>query len=235
MATRSAEALLCHHTATDRKPMNPHESLSSREKAKLRFTLAGVREINLASEQSEADLETCARFLNQPSNRDHFASPPTTSEGMRALCSSPGVHPLIAENKLGEIVGGMIIRDAEPMQHDHWLEKAVVDTQLQGRGLGRQMLKKGIEWAFTTLTIDGRRRMKLDTSIIMFVKGWERMYHLVESLGFEFRMILPDQVDVPMRRGIETKHTTRWELRRSNWERYNLSHQAQVPPSSLAS
>ena len=179
------------------------------------FALAPLQEMNL---DNPLETEAFVRFLNHPTNSEHFTNPPSTVEELRNMCGF-GVHPLVARNMQGDIVGGVVIFDAPRIEHDHTLRLVVIDPQMQNRGLGRQMLIQVIDWAFREPASDGRMRMKLDVNIIEDVRGWERMRHLLADLNFEFRMRLPQQVDVysPEAGGMVARPTERWELMRDRW------------------
>lgn len=221
--------------------------ISDREQEARRITVARVRPLNLSilrrnreayltdeslsprertlraaeHDRTLADLSTYFRFLSHTDNRRHFDNPPQSIEDLRQRWDTR-VHYPFAVNRLGQVVGGLTIVDAEIAQHDHWITKVVIDPKLQRRqGVGTQVMYHGIEWAFSNRTSDGVQRSKLDTSVIMFIPGWERMFHLIEKLGFEFRMMLPRQVTVQRSRGpSEEKPTMRWELQQWKWNRY---------------
>jgi len=195
--------------------MSSLEELTYTPEEIIRSTVTEVREMNWENPQ---EVETYLQFLTDPVNCQHFTGLPATVEDFQIACAKPGVHPLVAENMRGEIVGGMIIRDAEPQQNDHFIERVVVDSGFQDRGVGRQMLARGIDWAFANPAWDGRERIKLDIAVIMNVAGWERMQHLVESLGFGNFWTLIEQVDFTEEGQIvERKKVIRSELLRSRW------------------
>lgn len=182
----------------------------------LRTTVAEVRALNI---DNFDELRPYFRFLTHPSNREHFANPPASLEQLKEKLMRRGEHPLIGVNMMGEVVGGATISDAEEGQHDHWITKVTVDPKLQNKGIGEQMMILIIDWAFSNPDVYGRERKKLDISMIRDVRGWERMEHLVEKLGFQFRMRLPEQVDVVTRAGgVQTKATHRWEMMRAYWQ-----------------
>lgn len=178
-------------------------------------------------DQALVDLTAYTRFLSHSSNRLHFDNPPRNPRDMLHRWNMPGRYPLVAVNKLGEPIGGITIADAEVDQNDHWITKVVVDPKLQNRKIGFQILFHGVEWAFTHLDMRGEPRKKLDTSVIMMVKGWERMYTLLRKLGFDPRMLLPDQVKVRLSQKrevvaeqserVEDNPTLRFELEEWKW------------------
>lgn len=191
------------------------------QREQVRNDVVRVRKIDVNDRE---EIGTYFRFLTHETNRVHFAKPPERRRELQRLCSHKGMHALVAENALGEIVGGMMIRDAEWPQHDHFIEKVVIDPDKQGKGIGTQMMILGIDWGFENITHDGRKRLKLDLSIIEGVEGWERMRDIVEKLGFEFRSRLPLQVDVVVKEegGIEEIRvpmpTIRWEVVQDMWQ-----------------
>ena len=180
------------------------------------FALASIQEMNL---DDPAETGAFVSFLNNVANREHFTNPPSTIEELRSMFNIAGVHPLVARNIRGDIVGGAAIFDAPRTEHDHVLRFIVIDPRMQNRGLGRQMLTQVIDWAFREPASDGRMRMKLDVNVIEGVSGWERMTNLLESLHFTHMMRLPQEVDVfSVELGVMvTRATHRWELMRNNW------------------
>lgn len=201
----------------------------------LRFRIDSVKELSTqASERMFADYVS---FLNDPKNRRHFSDPPTTSEELRELCQQRGLHPLIALNIFGEVVGGATIRDAAPNQHDHFLELFVINPNLQLRGAGKELLDQVLDWAAQTKAVDKfgqltRVRYKLDASIIGEVEGWEKMQSILDKTGFYFISRLPEEVDIPKltREGrmildekgqliTERKPTLRWEIKLDEWRK----------------
>lgn len=165
------------------------------------------------------DLRAYYDLLTQEDNRIHFDNPPTSPEKLRQKWDKRGYYPLVAENMLGEVVGGSTIADAEIAQHDHWLTKVVVDQALQNRKVGSQMMYSIIEWGFSNPTFDGRERSKLDASIIALLPGWESMYRLLKKLGFETVSWLHDQVTVVGKDGeVRVYPTQRWEIHKWKWD-----------------
>lgn len=207
-----------------------------------------VSEVRLMDTGNRVEVQAYIGFLNHPDSIRHFSNPPKNISALRKLCRTPGIWVLsalgIGEDGEERIVGGMAIEDAAPNQHDHFLTTVVVDPNLRGRGIGRQMLIKGIDFAATTLTADKRIRNKLDVAIAMRVEGWEVMDILIESLGFEFRQRLPKEVDVPVLTEDgklqylpsgqivkETKPTVRWELDLERWRATRELVMNEVPGS----
>lgn len=209
--------------ALERTPINGPVDGEGRKEIHLRGWVSEVREMDFTN---DPELQRYVDFINDDKNKPHFADPPSTIEGLRVEARETGYHFLTAVNGLGEVVGGMLIEDAARSQHDHFLRWVVVDPELQsskpgtGTGTGKAMLRKGIDWAATTLTHDGRRRDKLDASIIMGVDGWRIMQHILrDKLAFKRLMKLEDQVDVfdPKTGTIVRRHTERWELNLRLW------------------
>lgn len=200
-----------------------------------RFMLLLLREVDL---ESEKDLSDYYRFLTYPANIEHFANPPIDPQDLKNKLIRDSTHAYLAENMLGQVVAGGGINDAAESEHDHFLVKVVVDPGFQGRGAdpdsqgestGRQFMVMLIEKAFSTLTNDGRERIKLDAAVIRHVDSWDRMPRLLVSLGFRPVSILLDQVDVFIQREgrIVRKPTERWELRREDWRRTRQAQEIQ--------
>jgi len=190
-----------------------------------RYSLRSLRELGLENEQ---DLSDYHRLLVHPLNIEHFANPPRDPQDLRQRLIRDNTHAYLSDNMLGQTLFGGGINDAAESEHDHFLVKVVVDPDFQGRGrnpdfrgesTGRQGLVMLIEEAFTTLTNDGRERIKLDAAVIRHVNNWDRMPRLLISLGFRPVSILLDQVDVFIQREARRvrKPTERWELRREDW------------------
>lgn len=191
-----------------------HEGISSSEKE--RYQIIALRELNLEDQQ---DLDDYFGMLTHADNIEHFANPPKDADDLKQKLIHDNTHAYLAENVLGEVVGGVGINDAPEGEHDHWLVKVVVNPALQGKGLGKQLVAQLTEKAFSTKTPDGRDRTKIDAAIIRNVKGWERMPRILEQLGFRPLHILLQQVDV-FEQGVTVKKPTeRWELRRDDWMR----------------
>ena len=209
---------------TGLQPITPSIAGEGRNKdVLLRAWVSDVREMDFTNTE---ELQRFVELLNSPDNKPHFAGPPASVEELSEMALNRSHHFLSATNSFGEVIGGMLIEDAPPGQHDHWLRLAVVDPELQspapgiGYGVGKAMLRKGIDWAATTPTYYGRRRYKLDASVIMGVKGWIKMQHiLMRKLAFQVRMILPNQVDFENpKTGITSrKSTKRFELNLDMW------------------
>lgn len=204
-------------------PQNGQDLIVQRRKEdleKLRSNVASLKEISQVDDQS---VQRYIDFLLDSRNRAHFATPPSTPEAFRALAKSPGYHPLVGTNGLGEVVGGVVINDAIHPLHDHFIELFVVDPELQGRQVGTKMMIRIIDWACTTQTGENppRWRRKLDAAIVKDVSGWERMKQLVQGLGFRRVSTLPEQVSVIEKRGGVTvftyKPTQRYELMLERW------------------
>ena len=180
------------------------------------YRIASLRELNLGSEQ---DLSDYFRLLTHPDNIEHFSNPPTDTENLKQKLVHDSTHAYLAENMLGEVVGGGGINDAPEGEHDHWLVKIVVDPKSQSRGLGKQLVAQLVEKAFSAKTPDGRDRTKIDAAVIRNVRGWERMPRILEQLGFRPLHILLQQVDVQEQGAIVKKPTERWELTKDDWVR----------------
>ena len=182
------------------------------------YRIVSLRELKVDSEQ---DLEDYYRLLAHPANREHFSNPPTDPNNLKEKLTRDNTHAYLAEDTLGKVVGAGGINDAQPGEHDHWLVKAAVDPELQGKGLGKQLLVRLIEEAFTTKTSYDTDRAKLVASIIRNVKGWERMPGLLEQLGFRPLHIMLNEVDVYVQEEKKTvkKPTERWELSKDDWMR----------------
>ncbi|MDP3697502.1 MAG: GNAT family N-acetyltransferase [Candidatus Taylorbacteria bacterium] len=184
-----------------------------------RSTVARLREAHQVSDEAIAQY---LDFLNDPRNRMHFVDPPTTVEGVRKYVSTPEhpvpEHLLLAVNTGDEVLGGAIIEDARPRQHDHFVTNFVVDPDRQHRGIGLETMRRVLDWSATTPTYDERHRRKIDLAIIE-VEGWRKMRDLVERLGFRRVSYLRDQVDVDGPDGITTdsRPTRRYELMLDNW------------------
>jgi GNAT superfamily N-acetyltransferase len=182
------------------------------------YRIVSLRELDLGSEQ---DLTSYCRLLTHPDNREHFSNPPTDSNNLKEKLTRDSTHAYLAENMLGKVVGAGGLNDAQPGEHDHWLVKAAVDPELQGRGLGKQLLVRLIEEAFTTKTSYSTDRAKLVASIIRNVKGWERMPDLLEQLGLRPLHIMLNEVDVYVQEEGRTvkQPTERWEISKNDWMR----------------
>lgn len=183
-----------------------------------RYSVVRLREFD---PQNEADLDIYFRLLTDPLNISHFSSPPKNPEDLKQKLERDKTHAYLAENINGEVIGAGGINDASEGEHDHFLVKAVVDSELQGKGVGRMLVIQLIEKAFFTKTTDGRERTKLDAAVIRNVPGWDRMPHILEQLGFQPKQILLRQVDVLDQESEEVvrKSTERWEIMREDWMR----------------
>lgn len=200
--------------------MNKERSFSEEE----RYQIVALRELNLESEQ---DLDNYFRLLTHPDNIEHFSNPPTDAENLKQKLVHDSTHAYMAENILGEVVGGGGINDAPEGENDHWIVKVVVDPEFQGRRLGKQLVAQLTEKAFFTKTPDGRDRTKIDAAVIRNVRGWERMPRILEQLGFRPLHILLQQVDVLEQGMIVKKPTERWELRKDDWTRVRRTSSVQ--------
>lgn len=183
---------------------------------KARYTVTEVREMR---PDNSRELKAYFKFLTDPQNLPHFAAVPKKLKKFRSALKKTGIHPLIAINGLQEIVGAVTIRDADPDEHDHWLSWGVVATDLQERGIGKQMIIRAIDVAFSTHTHDRRERLKLDVGVNVGVPGWIRMVALLLSLDFQVRMWLPEEITVEMNGTPVILDTIRLELLRKNWKK----------------
>lgn len=182
-----------------------------------RSTVARFRELD---RKSEGDLKAFFELLTHPKNIEHFSNPPTDYLSLRDKLTRDNTKAYLAENSLGEIVGGGGINDAQEGEHDHWLVKVAVKPELQGKGIGKQLVVRLVDEAFNTKTSDGRERGKLVVSIIRNVQGWWRTPDLFGGLDFRPLHIMMDEVDVFVQdigRTIK-KPTERWEIRRTEWQ-----------------
>ncbi len=198
------------------------------EKEKQRQTVTEVKEIGVRNIRMRRAFATVyLDQLNLPSNRPHFTDIPTSVKDMENRLRQKNAHGLAVYNALGEVVGFAVIRDPETDQNDSWLEKMVIVENLQSKEkdqkdsahVGTQALDRIVEWAFSTPTHDKRERTNLHAAVVMFVKDWERMDHLLTGHGFEARMRLHHQAIVTLEDGTkETKDVQRFELSRRAWE-----------------
>lgn len=199
-----------------------HEGINFSEEERYRIVV--LRELNLESEQ---DLNSYFKLLTYPDNIEHFSNPPTDTENLKQKLAHDSTHAYLAENMLGEVVGGGGINDAPEGEHDHWLVKVVVDPAFQGKGSGKQLVAQLAEKAFFTKTHTGKDRTKIDAAIIRNVRGWERMPRILEQLDFRPLHILLQQVDVQEQGETVKKPTERWELRKDDWMRLRRTHSVQ--------
>ena len=177
--------------------------------------ISTVRETDLGN-PNEIDLYF--QLLRDPNNSTHFSAFPDSPQALRDQLTQDGNHGYTAINVLNEPVGFALIQDAEPKQHDHWIAKLVLLSQLQGNRVGGQILDKLLKAGFTTPTSDNRLRTKLTAAVIMGVKDWERPFRLFRSRGFRVVGILENQVDVTTN-GITTTHdVVRLEYLKKYWE-----------------
>lgn len=193
-----------------------HEGIGFSEQE--RYRIVSLRELKVENEQ---DLKDFYRLLTDPANIEHFSSPPTDPENLKQKLIRDSTRAYLAEDMSGRVVGAGGINDAEEGQHDHWVVKVAVDPSVQGKGIGKQLVARLVEEAFTTKTSDGRDRRKLDASIIRNVDGWWRMPRILENLGFRPLHIMLNEVDVYVQEAGRTvkKPTERWELRKDDWMR----------------
>lgn len=188
------------------------------------YRIVSLRELNL---ESERDMDAYFALLSHKDNVEHFGNPPVDAPDLKRKLERDNTHAYVAEDQSGNIVGVGGINDAAEGEHDHFLVKIVVDPQFQSKGvgqgedIGKQLVVLLTEKAFFTRASDGRQRFKLDAAIIEGVPGWERMPHILESLGFNFRSKLPRQVDVydSTEERVVRKSTQRWEIERDEWMR----------------
>jgi len=184
--------------------------------AQERYTLAPFRELDL---ENESDLTAYFQLLTHPSNVEHVVSPPEDPADLKRKLLRDTTLTYIAENILGEIVGGGGINDAEEGQHDHHLVRVVVHPDYKGTDIEKNLFRVLTDKAFTASARDERERLKLDVVIIRDVDGWQGMPNMLEQLGFRPLHIMLEQVDVfDQRKGqIVRKPTERWEIRREEW------------------
>jgi len=170
--------------------------------------------------KSEADLKALFELLTHPRNVEHFSKPPSDYLNLRDKLIRDNTKVYLAENSLGEIVGGGGINDAQEGEHDHWLVKVAVKPDLQGKGIGRQLVVRLVDEAFNTKTSDGRDRGKLVVSVIRNVDGWWRMPKLLGLLDFRPLHIMMEEVDVFVQDIGKTvkQPTERWEIRKIEWQ-----------------
>lgn len=201
----------------------PREGIDLPEQEQKRRTVVGVREVdpsNLDQVKQYFDL------LRHPTNRAHFTDIPDTPAEFAEELKGPRVHPLVGINQLGEEIGYATIIDARRQQNDHDVIHVVINNALQSRTknnpsrVGSQLLEMVVEWAFATPTHDGRERIKLYGSTVMYVPNWERGRKLFVGRGFRYKATFPEQSDVTLRSGkLVRKPSMRFELLRSDWER----------------
>jgi len=200
-----------------------------------RYRIASLRELNI---ESERDLEDYYRLLTHPDNREHFSNPPVSTSDLKQKLIRDSTRAYLAEDISGRVIGAGGVNDAAEGEHDHFLIKIVVDPESQGKGEGKKLVVLLTDKAFSTRTNDGRVREKLDAAVIEGVQGWERMPHILDSLGFHFRSRLPRQVDVYDRTEdkVVRKPTQRWEIERDEWmrtkRRKEISQMLQ-PPTTI--
>ncbi len=221
MAMRIETQSYSNALQVSRERGNPHsQDVRQTKEQRHRARFGRLQELDV---NNPVHLQAYFSFLTDPRNRGHFSSPPETAEELKAECEKPGNHPLVGLNKLGEVIGGAMIEDAARNQHDHFLTKVAIDPDLQGRGLGTEMVRNAIDYACTHETYDRRPRRKLDIAIIVGIPGWEKMRRLVQSFGlFERVSELKNQVDVEVRQkdgtyAKVTKPTLRYEANLDQW------------------
>lgn len=195
-----------------------------------------IREMNLGDEREVRRYVDWLNFWGKNvrgefvNNRSHFGNPPATVREAQKMFGLPGKHPLVALDEEGRIIGGAVLEDAAPNQHDHFLSLVVLDPNLQRlpTHIGTSMLFEIVDYACMHRTSDGRWRRKLDLSIIIGVSGSRTMRNITENyLRFDRVGGLRHQVDVPTpsvdREGkvvgttIETFHTVRYEGDLNAW------------------
>lgn len=221
-----------------RGEQTPRDSQDDREKiAGGEASSSGPIQVTEMDLNDPVQIQTYVNFLHDPRNRPHFANPPRTIAELRQLSRSRSNHVLVGvgvekdaeglEQK--RVVGGMIIEDAKPNQHDHFISLFVVDPERQGKGIGTELLREGIDWAATHLAGDGRVRDKLDIAYIKGVPGWRRMQKMVVRFGFRRVGELKDQVTVP--KITKPLSTERWEVDLKLWRDIKRLPRPQPPHS----
>lgn len=193
-----------------------HDNLSEHSSEAERYSVVRLRPLD---RESESDLKAFFELLTDTNNVEHFANPPTDYLNLRDKLTRDDTKVYLAENRQQEIVGGGGINDAAEREHDHWLVKVAVNPSFQGKGMGKQLVARLIEEAFTTKSRYGTDRTKLDASVIRNVEGWWRMPRILENLGFRPLHIMLDEVDVYVQETGKTvkKPTERWEIRKPDW------------------
>lgn len=143
-------------------------------------------------------------FLLDWRNLPHFTNVPESVEALRERVKSGGQYFLVAKER--DVVGGVLIEDSSTDQEDGWLSLAVVDSDKQKQGKGREMLTQTLDWAYFNKNSRGQWRNKIDLAIILGVEGSKRMENLVagkneNDIGLGFRLVhtLPRQARVPVR------------------------------------
>lgn len=166
------------------------------------------------------DLQAISDILNDPANAIHFTQAAKSVDALQKLAARPDYHLLGARNQLGQIVGTLSIIDEQKDVNTHLIEKTAVRSDLQSKGVGRQMFEQAIRWAFETQTYQGRMRKILVTWVEEDLPGWERMQVLIYSLGFVQMLREPDLV-VKTIDGVEVeKPAARYHLRRDRYEEF---------------
>lgn len=163
-------------------------------------------------------LQVVAEILNDPINAIHFTQGAKTVEDLQRLAQRPDYHLLAAYNQNGEVIGTFSVVDESKDVNTHLIEKTAIRSDMQNRGLGREMFEKGIKWAFETSTYQGRMRKILVLWVEEDLPGWEVMQGLVYKMGFVQVMREPDLV-VKIIDGMELeKPAARYHLRREQYE-----------------
>ena len=131
-------------------------------------------------------------ILNSRLNREHFANPYQSVEEVQQTIENPNMHILALKDN-GRIIGTTTIADTTYPQHDHFILLFAINENLQGRGLGKEMIKQTLEWSYATKSGDNRERLSMHAATAMLVPGWERMYNLLRRADFEPKVIWRDQ------------------------------------------
>lgn len=170
-------------------------------------------------------IEHYLRLLQYPDNRQHFTNVPKSLDKFLEDLAPKSVHPFAAINGHGNPVGFTTGYDAEPAQHDHFIGKTVVETNLQTQTgvesphVGGQMLEMLLETMYIrTKTHDGRPRKKISAAVVNGVENSERAKSLFMKHGFRIVANLPVQADVILKSDLTaTKDVTRLEQTRADW------------------
>lgn len=181
--------------------------------------LSGIRELTL---NDVTDLQVVAEILNDPVNAIHFTESAKGIEDLQQLVQNPNYHLLGAYNLDREIVGTLSVVDESRDVNTYLIEKTAIRSDIQNRGLGREMIEKGIKWAFETPTNQERMRKILVLWVQEDLPGWERMQAIVYQTGFLQVVREPDLV-VKTIDGIEVeKPSARYHLRRERYEELSI-------------
>lgn len=130
----------------------------------------------------DADFPVILDWYHHPSIREHFASSPTTVEGLQQVFGGKDIHPLVAVNEFGELVGVLTFRDnLSSGARNGYLERVAVSPDVQGRGIGTAMLRRSLDHAFDA---SGLNYYKVTLGVVTDITTWERTKHVYEKLGF---------------------------------------------------